>query len=145
MYSKKCVVKLGVKDLTIYVLMWLKIRTKVNIAFSLKVKTHILNALREWSFLFFKYCFQSKIGMTLGKLDEMVSLQNQIEELWVQDKLGQQNFHEDMKKLNEALNDTIKNNSKNITKCMTETSMKINNPIWFSPKKFWNRWMIKVW
>ena len=41
--SKKCVRKLGVRDLTIYVLIWLKIKIMVNIVFSLRVKPHILN------------------------------------------------------------------------------------------------------
>ena len=42
--SKKCVIYLGVRDLTIFVLIWLKLKMKVNIVFSMKVKPHILNA-----------------------------------------------------------------------------------------------------
>ena len=34
----------------------------------------------------------------LQKLDEAVSLQNQVNEVRLQDKLGEQNYHEDSKK-----------------------------------------------
>ena len=44
----------------------------------------------------------------------------------LQDKLGKQNFHEDMKKLYEPLTDTIKNTSENITKTLTESSKENN-------------------
>ena len=44
----------------------------------------------------------------------------------LQDKLGKQNFHEDMKKIFEPLTDTIKNTSQNITKTITETSKENN-------------------
>ena len=41
----------------------------------------------------------------LEKLNELVSLQNQVKVDRLQDKLGKQNFHEDMKKkLNLSLN-----------------------------------------
>ena len=35
----------------------------------------------------------------LQKLDEAVSLQNQVNEVRLQDKLGDQNYHEDAKKI----------------------------------------------
>ena len=35
----------------------------------------------------------------LQKLDEAVSLQNQVNEVPLQDKLGDQNYHEDAKKI----------------------------------------------
>ena len=35
----------------------------------------------------------------LKKLDEAVSLQNQVQEVRLQDKLGEQNYHEDTKKI----------------------------------------------
>ena len=40
----------------------------------------------------------------LENLEELVSLENQVKYLRLQDKLGQQNFHEDMKKLFEPIN-----------------------------------------
>ena len=58
------------------------------------------------------------------KLKELATLQNQIKAVKLQDKLGKQNFHEDMKKLYEPLTDTIKNVSENITKTISETSIK---------------------
>ena len=39
----------------------------------------------------------------LQKLDEAVSLQNQVKFVRLQDKLGKQNFHEDMKEVLEPL------------------------------------------
>ena len=46
MISKKCVIKVAVSDLTIFVLKWLK-KMKVNIVFSKKVKTPILNVFAK--------------------------------------------------------------------------------------------------
>ena len=58
----------------------------------------------------------------LEKLNELASLQDQVKAVRMQDKLGKQNFHEDMKKLFEPLTDTIKKTSENISKTITETS-----------------------
>ena len=44
----------------------------------------------------------------LEKLKELISLNNQLEELHLQKKLGKQNFHENVKKLPEPVIDTIK-------------------------------------
>ena len=42
--SKKCVVAVGVKKLTIFLLILLKLKLMVSIVFSMKAKTYILNA-----------------------------------------------------------------------------------------------------
>ena len=47
----------------------------------------------------------------------------------MQDKLGKQNFHEDLKKIYEPLTDTIKITAHDITKTLTESSFKINQAI----------------
>ena len=60
----------------------------------------------------------------LENLEELVSLQNQVKVVKLQDKLGEQNFNEDMKKVFEPIADTIKDVSENITKTITETSKK---------------------
>ena len=65
----------------------------------------------------------------LQKLKELASLQNQVKAVRLQDKLGKQNFHEEMKKLYEQLTNTIKNTSEDITKTITETSIKNNKEI----------------
>ena len=52
----------------------------------------------------------------LQNLNEAVSLQNQVKVVRLQDKLGEQNFHEDMTKVFEPLTDTFKKTSENITK-----------------------------
>ena len=49
--------------------------------------------------------FPFKDREDLEKLNELVSLQDQVKAVRLQDKLGKQNFHEDMKKfLNQLLN-----------------------------------------
>ena len=58
----------------------------------------------------------------LEKLEELASLQNQVKTVRLQDRLGKQNFHEDMRKLYEPLTDTIKKTSENISKTISETS-----------------------
>ena len=62
----------------------------------------------------------------LEKLEELATLQNQVKTVRLQDKLGKQNFHEDLNKLYEPLTDTIKNTSENITKTISESSIENN-------------------
>ena len=59
----------------------------------------------------------------LQNLNEAVSLQNQLKVVRLQDKLGKQNFHEDMTKVFETLTDTLKKTSENITKTITGNSI----------------------
>ena len=70
--------------------------------------------------------FPIKDREDLEKLNEAVSLQNQVKVVRLQNKLGEQNFHEDMTKVFEPLTDTLKQTSENITKTITENSI-INN------------------
>ena len=56
----------------------------------------------------------------LEKLNELVSLQNQVKVDRLQDKLGKQNFHENMKKVFEPVTKSIKDVSDEVTKTMTE-------------------------
>ena len=65
----------------------------------------------------------------MEKFEDLASLQNQVDELRLQDKMGKQNYNEDMKKLYEPLPDTIKDTSRDITKTMTETSIKNNKAL----------------
>ena len=65
----------------------------------------------------------------LQKLDEAVSLKNQVNEVRLQDKLGDQNYHEDAKKLFKPMTDAIKNTSETITKTLTENSINNNEAI----------------
>ena len=59
-------------------------------------------------------------------LNELVSLQDQVKVVRLQDKLGKQNFHEDMKKVFEPVTKSLENTSENLTKAITETSIKKN-------------------
>ena len=72
----------------------------------------------------------------LQKLNEAVSLQNQVKVAKLQDKLGEQNFHEDMTKVFEPLTDTLKKTSENITKTITESSINNNKAIEKFNEKF---------
>ena len=65
----------------------------------------------------------------IEKLEELVSLQNQVKVVKLQDKLGEQNFHEDMKKVFEPVTKSLENTSENITKTLTENSVNNNKTI----------------
>ena len=73
--------------------------------------------------------FPIKNSEELEKLNELVSLQNQVKTVRLQGKLGEQNFHEDMKKVYEPLTNTIKNVSENISKTLTKSSINNNKAI----------------
>ena len=62
----------------------------------------------------------------LEKLNELVSLQNEVKVVRLQNKLGEQNFHEDMKKVFEPVTKSLERTSENLTKAITESS-KDNN------------------
>ena len=62
----------------------------------------------------------------LENLNELISLQDQVKTVRLQDKLGEQNFHEDMKKVFEPVTKSLENTSENLTKAITETSIKNN-------------------
>ena len=70
--------------------------------------------------------YSKKDREDLEKLDELVPLQNQVKVVKLQDKLGEQNFHEDMKKVFEPVTKSLENTSENITKTSTENSIKNN-------------------
>ena len=65
----------------------------------------------------------------LEKLNELVSLQDQVKVVRIQDKLGKQNFHEDMKKVFEPVTKSLENTSEKITKTITEASIKNNQEL----------------
>ena len=58
----------------------------------------------------------------MEKLEELVFLENQVKVIRLQDKLGKQNFHEDMKKVFEPVTKSFKDVSEEVTKTITETS-----------------------
>ena len=65
----------------------------------------------------------------LEKLEELVSLENHVKVVRLQDKLGKQNSHEDMKKVFEPVTKSLENTSQGITKTITETSIRNNQAI----------------
>ena len=65
----------------------------------------------------------------LENLEELASLENQVKVVKLQDKLGEQNFHEDMKKVFEPVTKSLKNTSENVTKTLIETSNNNNKAL----------------
>ena len=62
--------------------------------------------------------FPIKNREDLENLNELVSLQDQVKVVKLQDKLGRQNFHEDMKKVFEPVTKSLENTSENLTKAI---------------------------
>ena len=65
----------------------------------------------------------------LKDLNVLESLQNQVQAVRLQDKVGKQNFHEDMKNVFEPVPKTIKDVSEEITKTVTEPYFKNNQAL----------------
>ena len=59
----------------------------------------------------------------------MASLQDQVKAVRLQDKLGKQNFHEDMKKVIEPVTKALESTYQDIAKTISENSMKNNQAI----------------
>ena len=68
--------------------------------------------------------FPIKDREDLENLNELASLQDQVKAVRLQDKLGKQNYHEDMKKVFEPVTKSLEKTSQDITKTITESSMK---------------------
>ena len=73
--------------------------------------------------------FPNKDREDIENLNELVSLQNQIKAVRIKGKLGKQNFHEDIKKVFEPVTKSLENNSRYITKTITETFIKNNQAL----------------
>ena len=65
----------------------------------------------------------------LEKLNEAISLQKQVQEVSLQNKLGDQNYHEDINKFFKPMTDELKNTSEKITRTLTENSINNNKAI----------------
>ena len=65
----------------------------------------------------------------LEKLNEAISLQKQVQEVRLQNKLGDQNYHEDINKFFKPMTDELKNTSEKITRTLTENSIISNKAI----------------
>ena len=74
----------------------------------------------------------------LQNLNELVSLENQVQELRLQDKLGKQKYHEDMRKVFEPVTNTMQKTSENLTKTISETYNNNNKAIETLKEKFQN-------
>ena len=65
----------------------------------------------------------------LKNLNELVSLQDQVKVVKLQDKLVEQNFHENVKKVFEPVTKSLENTSENIRKTLTENSINNNKAL----------------
>ena len=65
----------------------------------------------------------------LEKLEELVSLENQVKVVRLQDKLGKQNFHEGLKKVFTLVTKSLENTSQDIIKTILETSTNNNKSL----------------
>ena len=65
----------------------------------------------------------------LKDLEELATLQNQVKVVRLQNKLGKQNFHEDLKKVFEPVIKFLKDISEEMTKTMTENFRENNKAI----------------
>ena len=65
----------------------------------------------------------------LQKLNEAVSLGSQVTVVRLQDKLGEQKYHQNAEKLYKPVTDTIKNTSEKLTKAITESSIRNNEAL----------------
>ena len=68
-------------------------------------------------------------------MNELVSLENQVKSVKLHDKLGKQNFHEDMKKVSQIFTKFIKEVSEEVTATITETSTYNNKTLEISNNK----------
>ena len=73
--------------------------------------------------------FPIKNREDLENLNELVSLQNQVKAVRLQDKLGKQKFYEDMKKVFEPVTKSLEITSQDIRKTLTENSNNNNKAI----------------
>ena len=73
--------------------------------------------------------FPIKDREDLQKLNELVPLKDQVREVKLQDKLGEQNYHENANNLLKPMTDEIKNTSEKIMKTLTENSNDNNKAI----------------
>ena len=70
--------------------------------------------------------FSIKDREGLENLEELVSLQNQVKTVRLQDKLGKQSFHENMKKVFEPVTKSLEQTSQDFTKTITESAITNN-------------------
>ena len=73
------------------------------------------------------YSFKNR--EVLENMKELVSLENQVKAVRLKDKLGEENFHEDMKKAFEPLIKSFKDVFEEVTKTMTENSIENNKAL----------------
>ena len=73
--------------------------------------------------------FPIKNREDLKKLNDALLLQNQVQEVRLQNRLGDQNYHEDINKFFKPMTDELKNTSEKITRTLTENSINNNKAI----------------
>ena len=82
-----------------------------------------------YKILVFQMLYSIEDREELQKLNELVSLENQVKVARLQDKLGKQNSHEDIKKVFEPVTKSLASTTEDITKTITEAYIKNNQEI----------------
>ena len=80
--------------------------------------------------------FPIKNREDLKNLNDAVLLQSQVQEVRLQNKLGDQNYREDINKIFKPMTDELKNTSEKITRTSTENSINNNKAIENLNEKF---------
>ena len=81
---------------------------------------------RKRSFLVFEMLYSIKDREDLEKINELVTLQGQVKAVRIQDKLGKQNFHENLEKAFEPVTKTVRDASDDVTKTIMIISKENN-------------------
>ena len=102
----------------------------------LKINTFTYKSIKRKLGKMIHYVFLIKIILysiknieELESLNEIILLQIEVSEVQLQDKLGEENFHQNGKNFNEPLTNAIKNTSENLAKTITETSIQNNQTL----------------
>ena len=73
--------------------------------------------------------YSIKNNKDLEKLNKVVSLESQVKAVRSQEKLGKQNFYEEMKKLFERVTKSLEKTPEDLTETITETYIENNKTI----------------
>ena len=123
---KNCVVKLGVKNITLFVLIWLNFKRKVNIVNLMRAKTHITNAFPKVKlFNFFKVIINKK-QRSFRNFKRVNLMRKPSIGVTITKRIGFTKLSREYKKAFEPVSDTTTKSSEDKTKTMMLTS-KANN------------------
>ena len=115
----------------IIIFLWigLKRRIKESTVFKKKAKTHILNVLQKLNFLSNINVLFNQKQRSIRRTRRTSLIKKSSRKSAVKDKLGEQIYHENIKKVFEPVTNTIKNTSEKLTKTIMLTSKQYNKAL----------------